>query len=238
MALLEAERSAAAGKLPNDNALAAAQMNNVTAEMQLAQQSVDYYQKVCDDTRRLVEQGAATKAEMDAAENKLREAKASLAAHAASSANSAPLAQNSARIGQIDQSLNSLQKISEEYFELKSAQGGKVGSVYVADGQSFAAGEPLAVLLNTEQVHIVTYVDPSDYKKITLGTVATVKILGTDRKIKAVAEEPPLLADNVPKGISEKVYPITMRGIQVFLKVMEPLQENEMIDGLPVEVSW
>lgn len=242
LAFLEAERDAANMGIESENASPAARVRDNSDEIHLAQQSVAYYEQVRDNTKWLMDQGAATRAEMDAAENKLREAKASLAALTSSSVtpaiNSATPAVNPVRIAQVEQSIKYLKKMTEEFFDIKSGQGGKVHSIFVSDGQSFSAGEPLAVLMNTEQVHIVTYVDPADFKKINIGTIATVKILGTGRKIKAVVEQPPVAADNVPSGISEKMYPITMRGVQVFLKVIDPLQEEEMIEGLPVVVRW
>lgn len=238
VALLEAERDAASLARASNNVSPAAGVRDMSAELQLANQSVAYYTQARDRIKWLMEQGAATRAEMDAAENKLLEAKAALAALKSSSAPGASPLDNSVRIAQVEQSINSLKKITEAFFDIKSDQGGKVNSIFVSDGQSFSAGDPLAVIVNTGQVHIVTYVDPNDFEKIDIGTMATVRILGTDRKIKAVVEQPPVVADNVPKGISEKLYPVTMRGVQVFLKATEPLLEKEMIEGLPVEVRW
>jgi len=242
IAILEAERDAANAGIENLSAPSAARVRGNSEETKLAYQSVAYYEQVRDNTKELMDKGAATRAEMEVAENKLREAQASLAAHTSSSAtpaiNSATPAANAVRIAQVEQTISSLKKMTQDSFDIKTGQGGKVSSIFVSDGQSFSAGEPLAVVLNTEQVHIVTYVDPNDFKKINIGTIATVKIIGTGRKIKAVVEQPPVAADNVPSGISEKFYPVTMRGVQVFLKVLEPLQEEEAIEGLPVVVGW
>ncbi|MBC8016225.1 MAG: HlyD family efflux transporter periplasmic adaptor subunit [Sporomusaceae bacterium] len=242
IAFLEAERDAANMGIETGNSSPEISSRNISNEIQLANESVAYYEQARGNTKWLMDQGAATKAEMDLAENKLREAKASLGALTSSSVpntikSSAP-AVNSARIAQVEQNITSLKKMTEGLFDIKSGQGGKVHSIFVSDGQSFAAGEPLAVVLNTQQVHIVTYVDPNDFKKIRIGTTATVKILGTGRKIKGVVEQPPVVADHVPSGISEKFYPVTMRGVQIFLKVMDPLQEEETIEGLPVVVEW
>jgi multidrug resistance efflux pump len=242
IALLEAERDAANMGLENEFASPAVHSRDISDEIQLAYQSVAYFEQVRGNTKWLMDQGAATRAEMDVAENKLREAKASLAALTSSSAipaiNSATPAVNPVRSAQVEQSIKSFKKMTGEFFDIKSGQGGKVNSVFVTEGQSFSAGEPLAVVANTEQVHIVTYVDPADFKKINIGTIATVKILGTGRKIKAVVEQPAVAADNVPSGISEKFYPITMRGVNIFLKVIDPLPEEEKIEGLPVVVEW
>ena len=65
-----------------------------------------------------------------------------------------------------------------------------------------------------------------------------VKILSSKRKVKAVVEKVPIQAELVPKGISESLYPTSMRGIQVILKINEPLHSDEFIDGLPVTVIW
>jgi multidrug resistance efflux pump len=243
IALLEAERDATAREIKHEIAVPAARIKGNSDEIQLASQSVAYYEQVRNNTKWLINQGAATRAELDAAENKLREAKASLAALTAASAapainSAAPPPVNPVRITQVDQSITSFKKMTEEFFDIKSGQGGKVNSIFVSDGQSFSAGEPLAVVVNTKQVHIVTYVDPKDFKKINIGTVATIKILGTGKKIKAAVEQPPVVADNVPSGISEKFYPAAIRGVQIFLKVIDPLQEEEMIEGLPVAVEW
>jgi multidrug resistance efflux pump len=242
IALLEAERDAANMGMKSENASPVVRSRDISDEIQLAYQSVAYYEQVRGNTKWLMDQGAATRAEMDVAENRLREAKASLMALTSSSAipaiNSAAPAVNPVRIAQVEQSIKSFKKMTGEFLDIKSGQGGKVNSILVSDGQSFSAGEPLAVIANTEQVHIITYVDPADFKKINIGTIATVKMLGTGRKIKAVVEQPSVVADNVPSGISEKFYPITMRGVQTFLKVTDPLQEEEMIEGLPVVVEW
>jgi len=242
IAFLEAERDAANMAVDGENPLPTTSGRDVSYEIQLAHQSVAYYEQVRNNAKWLLDQGAATKAEMDLAENKLREAKTALASF---TSNSIPSAINSVtgvvnprRIAQVEQNIKSLKKMSEEQFEIKSGQGGKVHSIVVSDGQSFSAGEPLAIVVNTEQVHIVAYVDPNDLKNVNIGTIGTVKVLGTGRKIKAVVEQPPVVADNVPNGISEKFYPVTMRGVQVYLKVIDPLQEEEMIEGLPVVVEW
>lgn len=227
IAFLEAERDAA--NLEGGNS------REFSEEINLAQQNVNYYEKALNNTKWLMDRGAATRAEMDLAENRLREAKAALAGLTASSAKSAV---NPARIAQVEQSLKSLKKMTGGFAELKSGLAGKVHSISVSEGQSFSAGEPLAVIVNTQQVYIVTYVNPSDFNKIKTGTTATVKILGTGRKIKAVVEQQPVVADNVPNGISDKFYRVSMRGVQIFLKVIDPLQEEEIIDGLPVVVEW
>lgn len=238
VALLEAERDAASKGVESQTASPGVHVTGLSEEIQLANQNVAYYEQVRNNTKWLMDQGAATRADLDAAENKLREAKTSLAALTSSAANSAAPAVSSVRIAQVEQSIKSLKKMTEEFFDIKVGQGGKVNSIYVSDGQSFTAGEPLAILVNTKEVHVVTYVDPNDFKKINIGTTATVKILGTGRKIKAVVEHPPVVADNVPSGISEKFSPVTMRGVQIFLKVLDPLQEEETIEGLPVVVEW
>ncbi|HWR38447.1 MAG TPA: HlyD family efflux transporter periplasmic adaptor subunit [Patescibacteria group bacterium] len=234
IAFLEAERDAA--KMGN-----AGVARSGSAGIELAQQSVAYYEKIRDNAKFLFDQGAATKAELDAAENKAREAKTSwlmMASAAAAPADSSVPAAGAVRMAQVEQSLHSLKKMTEEFVDIKSGQGGKVNSVAVSEGQSFAAGEPLAVVADADQIHIVTYVDPNEFKKISIGTVATVKILGTDRKIKAVVEQPPVVVDNIPNGISAKFYPVNMRGVQIFLKVLAPLQPEETIEGLPVVVEW
>lgn len=242
LALLEAEHDAAIKGAASESVLPVTGTSGISDEIQLANQSVAYYEQARNNTKWLMEKGAATKAELDLAENKLREAKASVAALTAKSATTAVSAAtssvNSVRIAQIEQSINALKKLTEEVLDIKAGQGGKISSIFVNDGQSYSAGEPLAVIVNTEQVHVVTYVDPKDFNKINTGTVAKVKIPSSGRKIKALVEQPPVLADNVPSGISEKIYPTSTRGIQVFLTVLDPLQEQEKIDGLPVVVEW
>lgn len=62
--------------------------------------------------------------------------------------------------------------MTEEVIDIKSGRGGKVNLIFVSEGQNFFAGESLAVVVDTEQVHIiVTYVDPKDFKKIDIGTI-------------------------------------------------------------------
>ncbi len=242
IALLEAERDAVSQAEGTNPASLGVPVRDVSREIILARQSIDYYEQARNNAKRLMEQGAGTRAELDSAENRLREAKASLASLV--SLSSVPAAATEAptvspvRTAQIEQSIKSLKKMTEEYFDIKAGQGGKVSSLFVSDGQSFSGGEPLAVVVNTEKVHVVTYVDPNDFKHIKIGTIATIKMHGTGRKVKAVVEQPPVSADNVPSGISEKLYPITMRGVQLYLKVLDPLQEEELIDGLPVVVEW
>lgn len=244
IAILEAERDAAnkSGGISAGSFSSNVSAKGTSSEIQLAYQNVAYYEDARNNTKWLMDQGAATRAEMDLAENKLREAKASVAALTSVTVTPARSSESSAvnpvRVAQIEQSISSLKKMTEEFTDIKAGQGGKVNSIFVSEGQNFFAGDPLAVVVNTQQVHIVTYVDPNDFKKIEIGTIATVKILGTGRKIKAVVEQSPVVADNVPSGISEKFSPITMRGVQIYLKVIDPLQEEEMIDGLPVVVGW
>ena len=226
IALLEAEQDAGRKGINGES-------RKGPAGAEMLRQSIAYQEQMREDTRRLFAQGAATRAELDAAENKLREYQTALVLLAPVNPET-----NAVRNAQVEQSIDALKKITGGFYEIFAGQGGKVNSIAVSAGQSFAAGEPLAVVADTEQVHIVTYVDPNDFKKISIGTVATVKILGSGRKIKAVVEQPPVIADNVPSGISTRFYPGNMRGVQLFLKVLEALQPEETIEGLPVVVEW
>lgn len=236
IAFLEAELSAVNAGIENGSAFSVAPvMRDGGISRQLAYQNIAYYEQERNNIKQLMEQGAATHAEMSLAEQRLREAKATLAL--ATSSTVTPLV-NPLRVAQIEQSIKSLKNMTEEFFNIKSGQGGKVNSILVSEGQSFSAGEPLAVLMSAEQVYIAAYVDPNDFKKIKIGTVAKVKIFGTGRTINAVVDQPPIAADNVPSGISEKNYAINLRGVQLFLRVIDPLQEEETIEGLPVEVNW
>lgn len=233
LAFLEAERDAASVGAGGTFSTAGGS-SGIASE--LAQENLAYYEQARNNIKWLVDQGAATGAELDLAENRVREAKAALMA--ANSSHGIASAVDPTRIMQVEQSIRALKTMNNALSNITLGEGWQVHSIFVSEGQSFSAGEPLAVVMNKDQIHVVTYVEPADFKKINIGTVASVKIPGTGRKIKAVVEQPPVVADNVPSGIAEKMYPITMRGVQIFLKVLEPLQENEMIEGLPVVVSW
>lgn len=218
IAMLEAERDAG-NKLSN----------TPNQQLGVLWQNVAYYEQARNKIQSLVSKGAATKAELDLAENSLREARVLL---------STAQMLNPLRAEQVEQSIEKLKGITKETFEISPTKTARISSILVAEGQSFSAGEPLAVIVDPSKIHIVTYVDPHDFEKIEVGKVATIKIIGSGRKIKATVEQTPVLADDVPGGISEKLYPVTMRGIQVFLKPAEELREDESIEGLPVTVNW
>ena len=67
---------------------------------------------------------------------------------------------------QVENSLASLRNLAEISLELKANKGGTVDQILVSTGQSFAAGEPLVTVLNSEKVRIVTYVEPDDFGKV------------------------------------------------------------------------
>lgn len=237
IALLEAERET----LTNQNAGSSSGSSRRKAggeNVQLLQENLSYYQQLRDHTAQLLERGAATQAELNEAETKVREIKAALAGMNEVSSTQIIENQGQLRLAQVENSLASLRNLAEISLELKANKGGTVDQILVSTGQSFAAGEPLVTVLNSEKVRIVTYVEPDDFGKVQYGNEIMVKILSSKRKVKAVVEKVPIQAELVPKGISESLYPTSMRGIQVILKINEPLHSDEFIDGLPVTVIW
>lgn len=234
IALLEAEREALANQSSN-NISGTNRMQSGGENAQLLQENLSYYQTLRDHTAQLLQRGAATQAELNEAEAKVREIKAALVGTATPQKGEN---QTDLRLLQVEKSLASLKNLTETSMDVRANKGGMVDQILVSTGQNFAAGEPLVTILNPEKVRIVTYVEPDDFTKVQYGSEITVKILSSKRKIKAVVENVPMQTDLVPKGISENLYPTSMRGIQVVLNATEPLHPDEFIDGLPVTVIW
>lgn len=181
--------------------------------------------------------GAATRAEFEQVNAKYNELKAALAGADVEPV-AAPVVTNEVRKMQVEDSIKSLTKLLDNNGNIITGIGGQINSILVNEGQTFSTGEPLVILTKTENVYVSVYVEPKDFKKISIGTEAKVKILGTNRTVNAVVVEQPISASTVPTGISNNIYPNAMRGINVFLKITENLTPEEIVDGLPVVVEW
>lgn len=233
IALLEAEKNA----LVTGNIGGGTTVDKNYQQISAISNSVAYYEKLRNDTGALMAKGAATRAEYEQVNAKYNELKAALAAADVSPV-AAPVLSNEVRKIQVDESIKSLTKFLDNNAQINTGIGGQINTILVNVGQTFSAGEPLAILAKTENVYVSVYVEPEDFKKISLGTGAKVKILGSNRTVTAVVVEQPISASTVPTGISNTIYPNSMRGINVFLKIDEKLNPEEIVDGLPVVVAW
>lgn len=218
-----------------DTVLLTIKRNNPTAKQQIAvfegeaatdgetsavlAQNVAYWEDILAKTKWLYERNSATMADVNHAHNQLLQAKQAAA-------------------GSRGRNVNALKKYVDETFEIKAGSDGRIDIVNVAAGQNFAAGEPLAIIAEDNNPYVITYIAPQDYAKVNIGKTVKVKILGSGRICEAIVEKSPVQASAVPNGISDTFYPITMKGVQVWLKFTEPLTKTENIDGLPVKVEW
>lgn len=233
IALLEAEKNA----LSQGSVSTAISGGKNYQQIAAISSSVNYYEKLRNDTAALMEKGAATRAEFEQVNAKYNELKATLAG-ADVAPITAPVVTNEVRKMQVEDSIKGLTKLLDNNGSITTTVGGQINSILVNEGQTFSAGEPLVILTKQENVYVSVYVEPNDFKKISVGTEAKVKILGTNRTVQAVVVEQPISASTVPVGISNNVYPNAMRGINVFLKITENLIPEEIVDGLPVVVEW
>ncbi len=217
-------------------------------QIRLAQQNVEYQRAYRNTVRTLFEQGAATRAEVDAAQDRYRQAELTLVSLRAS-LTPAPQpivqgpsyyeleseAQRRNRIRQIEAELKLLDTRSVQ-LTIRSPENARILDVFPSEGEILPSGAPLVLLGRPQSVQVVAYLQPRHLGYAQPGKPVTVRFSnGTSMggKVSSVPE----LAVRIPAELSG----VLDEGKQMLLvKVAfdEPLPDILRVEGLPLSVSF
>lgn len=188
---------------------------------------------------RLMRQGAATKAEYDQARERLLAAQSDIEALRAASVPrlSADSASQKGRELYLKEYAALLKKRIGERYTIRAIRSGVIENVAAVKGADVDEGAALATISDPTAPLIVAYVYPEDYNRsVKIGKKAKVKLPNGERITAAVVERP-ATSQSVPGGLSDSIL-AGRRSVLVFLKPDRVLADEELVNGLPVNVSW
>ena len=230
IALMKAERDALEISLKQAKPLPA-------ISTKAADQNVVFFKKELETMKRLMDQGAATRAEVNLAEQSLRSAVAQRGSLL--SARAEPSAANDirSRIDYLERSISYLEGLNGSSYAVTLKNAGRVQSVEVVSGQSVRAGQELMWIADPATAKVTAYVAPENFAKIKLDTEANVVLPGRSKKIRATVQEMPTLSQSTPGGLGSRTI-LSSRSVTVYLSLKDPLPDDRIVDGLPVKVEW
>ncbi|MDY9921418.1 MAG: HlyD family efflux transporter periplasmic adaptor subunit [Synergistota bacterium] len=205
--------------------------------LKLVDQNIAFFRKEAETMRKLMVQGAATRAEVNAAESRLSTAMSDREALLSVRVDDTPEKTMRARVDYFDMSIKYLEELGESSFDLLVRQAGRVQTIEVFPGQSVDAGDEIMWIADPGSASIVVFVEPENFKKIKLGSEVKVLLPGKSRTIKAILEEMPTVSQNTPGGLTSSIS-TPPRSVKVYLTPKEPLLKEELVEGLPVRVKW
>lgn len=232
IALMKAERAslALAGRPVS---LPARRVSTRTAD-----ETIAYLAKEAAAMRELMGKGAATRAEVNQAEQQLRAAKADRE-RLLESVQPAPAAADtvSARLAYYDNGIRYLEGLSSASNDICAPRAGRVQTVNAVTGQKVKMDDELMWLADPATAKIVVYIAPRDFEKVRAGSSVRIVIPGSGRKLDGTVDELPVQAQNIPGGLGDSIV-AGRRSVQVTVSTKEPLLPEELVNGLPVRVDW
>ncbi len=236
LAVLEnSELDAAVARNGLERRAAAASRQSVSAqqlspgeEIQLREHLVRYQEEHRATIAQLVHEGAATVAELNAAESAATEAGIALAQARAAAAR-AP-AFNTAELD------HELLASAQRSLTLTSPYGGRVLELLAKPGEYVSAGEPLVLLARLDNPRVVAYASPKFGSGLRVGMKATIRFPDGTRTLASIAE-PPRLTQRMPADLVDQY---GLRPMTVVLQLLpaERLSDNQRVHGLPVSVRF
>jgi HlyD family secretion protein len=219
-----AERQAAAAARDS----ASARQHSLGDEMQLRERLVRYQEERRDAVAQLVHEGAATTAELNAAESAVTEAGVALAQARAAAARAPALSTT-----ELDHEL--LVK-AQHSLTLTAPYGGRVLDLLAKPGEYVTAGEPVILLARLDNPRVVAYASPKFGSALKVGMAATIRFPDGTRTLASIAE-PPRLTQRMPADLVDQ---FGLRPMTVVLKLLpaERLADNQRVQGLPVSVRF
>ena len=213
------ERQAAAG--------ARRQQQGVSGELLLRERVLRYQQMRRDAIAALVQQGAATVAELNAAESLVTEAEAGVLQTRAAAQRAG------IDTAEIDHDLIERQQRS---MTLSAPYGGRVLELPAKPGQYVTPGEPLVILARTDNPRVIAYTSPKFGIRLKVGMQATIHFPDGTRTL-ATVSEPPRLTQRMPADLVDQfgLRPMT---VVLNLQPADRLGENQKVHGLPVSVRF
>lgn len=230
IALMKAERDALEISLKHTKPLPA-------GYSRAADQNVEFFKKELETMKRLMDQGAATRAEVNLAEQNLRSAVAQRGSLLSARADPSAANDIKSRIDYLERSMNYLEGLNGSSYAVTLKKAGRVQSVEVFSGQSVKAGQELLWVADPATARVTVYVAPENFEEIKLDSEANVVLPGSSKRIRAVVEEMPTLSQSTPGGLGSRTI-LSSRSVTVYLRLKTPLPEDRIVDGLPVKVEW
>ncbi len=213
------------------------------ATVRIAEEGVRYQKGYRDSIQSLFRQGAATRAEADAAEERYRQALSALAeARASVALLQAPdlsrqesAAQRNTRIAQIEAELKGLEE-RKGFFSVVSPGEGRVLDVFPTEGQSVAGGAPLVLLGRPQSMKVMAYLQPRHISYAKEGEKVIVRLPGS-LSVSGKVSAAPEIAARIPAELAG-VLAEGKQALLVRIDLDEPLAGHLRVEGLPVSVHF
>jgi multidrug resistance efflux pump len=207
---------------------ASAHQQSATAELEVRERLVRYQEDRRAAIAALVHQGAATVAELNAAEAAAAEAEVALLQTRAAAARAPNVS-----IAELD---HELLESEQRSMTLTSPYGGRVLDILAKQGEYVSPGEPLMVLARTDNPRVVAYASPKFGIRLKVGMTATIRFPDGTRTQARVAE-PPTLTQRMPADLVDQ---FGLRPMTVVLNLLprDRLSDSQRVQGLPVSVRF
>ena len=226
---LELEAAAARNAVERQVAAGARrQRQAVSDELLLRERVLAYQRERRDAISRLVQQGAATVAELNSAESAAAEAEAAWLQTRAAVDHAAGVS-----TADVDHDLIERQQRS---MILTTPYSGRILELAAKPGQYVTPGEPVVVLARTDNPRVVAYTSPKFGIRLNVGMQATIRFPDGTRTVATVAE-PPRLTQRMPSDLVDQfgLRPMT---VVLSLQPEDRLTDNQKVHGLPVSVRF
>jgi multidrug resistance efflux pump len=207
---------------------ASAQQQSAADELRLREQLVRYQRDRRADIARLVSEGAATVAELNAAESAATDAEVALLRTRAAAERAPALS-----TAEVD---HDLLESRQRALTLAAPYQGRVLELLARQGEYVSAGEPLLLLARIDHPRVVAYASPKFASRLRVGMRATIHFPDGTRTLASVAE-PPRLTQRMPADLVDQ---FGLRPMTVVLNLLpeEQLTDSQRVQGLPVSVRF
>lgn len=203
----------------------------------LVDQNIEFYKKEAATIMSLVEQGAATRAELNLAESNLRSAMVERESILSIRVDDTAEKNIRSRLDYYNSSIEYLESTKDSSFDIVIKKACRIQSIEVFAGQSVKAGEDLLWIAYPGTAKVLVYVDPVNFEKIKIDSEVKVVFPGKSKAIKAIVEKMPTTSQTTPGGLGSSML-TSPRSVMVTLTLKEPLPDGRIVDGLPVNVKW
>ncbi|HET7755835.1 MAG TPA: HlyD family efflux transporter periplasmic adaptor subunit [Steroidobacteraceae bacterium] len=230
---IELDAAAARNDLERETAAAtrrsaAAQQQSAAEELRAREKLVRYWRDRTATIGELLGEGAATVAELNAAESATTEAEVGMLQTRAAAERSA-----AASTADLDHDLLARQ---QRAMSLAAPYAGRVLELLAKPGEYVTPGEPVLLLARVDNPRVVAYASPKFGTRLRVGMQATIRFPDGTRTLAFVAE-PPRLTQRMPADLVDQ---FGLRPMTVVLNLLprEQLSDSESVQGLPVSVRF
>ncbi len=228
--LMKAERDSLSDMLGDGS-------NKVQINAKAIDRNIEFYKKEVETMKSLMEKGAATRAEVNLAENNLISALAGRDSLITAMGDDTDEKSISSRLDYYNRSIEYLESRIGSFVDISIKKAGRIQSIEAFPGQQVSAGDDLLWVADPVSARVIVFVAPEDYEKIEMDSEVKVVFPGKAKSIKAVVEEIPTTSQSTPGGLGS-VSLVSPRSVRVYLTLKEALPEERIVDGFPVKVEW